>query len=185
MSDTRFANSDLPPETLDFFALRGDVVHWIDAPPWQRSANFRKRRVPFGEPAGGRIVFGRGKLVTFARCALLTTDIAFALQHGGEWPWQIGAGAQHDCDTTDTTDAATWRALIRERFALAGDCVTWRVDRGYNPANGSPQYPAGSPVTGFPLSGYRGRMFTTGGMGFLAGDVASVLKNNAFPFEWD
>lgn len=182
MSDTRFANSDLPTETLDFFALRGDVVHWVDAPPWQRSANFRKRRVPFGEPAGGRIVFGRGKLVTFARCALLTTDIAFALSHAGEWPWHVGAGPQHD---GDTADAETWRAVIRGRLALDGDRVTWRIDRGYDRDTGEPQHPAGSTAIGFALSGYRGRMLTTGGMGFLACDVVNVLKNNAFPFEWD
>lgn len=54
-----------------------------------------------------------------------------------------------------------------------------------NKPDGAPQYPAGSVVAGYPLSGFRGRMLTTGGMGFLACDVVNVLKNNAFPFEWD
>lgn len=182
MADTRFCGVDLPPETLDFFALHDNVVHWVDAPPWTRSDNFRKRQVPWSRPAGGRVVFGRGRLVTFARCALLTTDLAFALSHAGEWPWHVGAGPQHG---GDTADAATWRAVIRERFALDGDRVTWRLDRGYDRDTGEPQHPAGSTAIGFALSGYRGRMLTTGGMGFLACDVVNVLKNNAFPFEWD
>lgn len=180
MSEVRFINAPLPPETIDFFALRDGVVCWAAEP--SKSQNFRNRRAPWGSQAGGRAVFGRGRLVTFARCALLTTDLAFALSHAGEWPWQVGAGPQHD---GDTADAATWRAVIHERFALDGDRVAWRIDRGYKPADGSPQYPAGSTVIGYPLSGYRGRMLTTGGMGLLACDVVNVLKNNAFPFEWD
>ena len=182
MSDTRFYGVEIPPETLDFFALHDGVVHWIDAPPWVRTANFRQRQVPWGEQAGGRAVFGRGRLVSFARCALLTTDIAFALSHGGEWPWQVGAGPQHD---GNTAEAATWRDLIRKRFALDESRVTWRTGRGYNRETGAPQYPAGSTASGFALSGFRGHMLTTGRMGFLACDVVNVLKNNAFPFEWD
>ena len=46
MADTRFCGVDLPPETLDFFALRDNVVHWVNAPPWTRSGNFRKRQAP-------------------------------------------------------------------------------------------------------------------------------------------
>lgn len=180
MTETRFAGRDLPPETLDFFALHDGVVHWASEP--SKSQSFRNRRAPWGAQAGGRAVFGRGRLITFARCALLTTDLAFALSHGGEWPWQVGAGPQHD--GSNTAEAATWRALIQSRMALDGGAVVWRVDRG-KASDGAPQYPAGSVVAGYPLSGFRGRMLTTGGMGFLACDVVNVLKNNAFPFEWD
>lgn len=181
MANTRFVNENIPDNILDFFTIDDDVVKWVSVPP-ARSKSFRNRRAPWGSAAGGRTVYGRGKLVTFAHAALLTTDIKYALEHGGDWPWQTAAGPQHD---GNSHDIAIWRALIHNRFKLDDEGnIIWRMNRGYT-ATGEPQYKEGDLVTGYQLSGFRGRMVTTGGMGFLSCDVVNVLKNNTFLFEWD
>lgn len=179
MTDTRYVQDDVPTEVLALFQIRDGVVRWADAAP-PPSKYIRKRRAPWGEVAGGRTVAGRGRLVTSSGVALLTTDIRYALEHGGEWPWVTGGEPLYDgCGVGEVQ-------LVRQRFALEGDTITWRVPRGYT-SSGGPAYPAGSPVVGFALSGYRGRLVSTGGLAMVLGDVRYALTHGVWPWEfrWD
>lgn len=178
MGDTRFVGEDIPPQTLDYFMLHDGRVKWTAVPP-ANSRVFRSRRAPWGEAAGGRTVHGRGKLVTFAGCALLTSDIKFALERG-EWPWQVAGAVTYEPGGTDA-DAL---AIARQRWRLDGDTLVWRVSRGFT-RTGEPQYPEGSAVGGFALSGHRGRLVSTGGFGFVRDDVIHALRTGAWPWdEW-
>lgn len=182
MADTRFHKEDIPPALLDYFMLHEGRVKWAATSP-ANSRTFRSRRAPWGEPAGGRRVIGRGKLVTFAGCALLTSDLRFALERG-EWPWQVTGSTTYE-PGADDADAL---AIARQRWQLAGDVLTWRIDRGFT-STGEPQYRAGEPVTGFAMSGFQDRMISTGGFGFIRADVVHALKHGAWPWQsgddWD
>jgi len=181
MAETRFVNESLPPELLDYFELCDGVVHWSSKQIVSRSGAFRARRAPWGSIAGGRRVHGRGRLITFARCAVLTSDVAFALRTG-DWPWQVGGAApwilEHDQAATDIA-LARWR--------LDGETIVWRTDRGFT-ADGSPAYAAGSPALGFAMSGHRGRMLSSSGYGYLADDIRHLLTRGHWPWDacdWD
>lgn len=178
MAETRFHKAELPTEVLDYFMLHEGRVKWASA-PLVSGRNFRSRRAPWGEAAGGRVIHGRGKLVTFAHCALLTTDIAYALERG-EWPWQVAGAVTYEPGAGDT-DAL---AVARQRWQLIDGTLAWRMDRGFT-ATGEPQYRAGDPVTGFAMSGYRDRLVSTGGFGFIREDVVHALRYGAWPWdEW-
>ena len=179
MADTRFHQDDVPTEVLNYFMLHEGRVKWSAIPP-ANSRMFRSRRAPWGEVAGGRTVHGRGKLITFAGCALLSSDLRYALERG-EWPWQVAGSATYEPGLGDD-DAL---AVANQRFKLDGDVLTWRVNRGFTAA-GEPQYRAGDPVMGFAMSGFRDRMVSTGGFGFIRGDVTHALRHGIWPWdEWN
>lgn len=180
MAPRRFVNSDLPPEALDYFELVDGVVRWTANPVTRANGPFRRRRAPWGEAAGSRLITGHGGLITFAGCSLLVGDVAFALANGGEWPWQVSGARAWIADTSDERGAA----LARERWRIDGDTLVWRVNRGWV-ADGSPAYPAGSPVRGFDLSGFAGNMVSSSGFGFLAADVRHLLAHGVWPWEAD
>lgn len=177
---TAFAGHDIPDRALDLFMLADSDVHWSSTPPASWKGN---KRAPWGARAGGKAVCGRGRLVNAKRMNLLTADIAYALSHGGEWPWQISSTLVPHAP--DALDLAHWRGVLASRFTVLDNVLCWRVDRGFT-ASG-PQYPAGSRVTGLTMSGYRAPIVTTGGMTFLSTDVLHVLEHGRFPFEaqWD
>lgn len=178
MADTRYANEDIPLQTLDYFMLHEGRVKWAATPP-ANSRLFRSRRAPWGEAAGGRVVHGRGKLVAFAGCALLTSDLRYALERG-EWPWQVAGAVTYEPGAQDA-DAL---AVIRQRWRLDSGNLVWRVSRGFT-RTGEAQYPEGSSVIGFAMSGYRDRLISTGGFGFVRSDVIHALKAGAWPWdEW-
>ena len=178
MADTRFHNEDIPLQTLDYFMLHEGRVKWVAIPP-ANSRTFRSRRAPWGEAAGGRVVHGRGKLVNFAGCAMLTSDLRYALERG-EWPWQVAGATTYEPSAGDV-DAL---AVARQRWQLDGNALVWRVNRGFT-VTGEPQYRAGDLVTGFAMSGFRGRMISTSGFGFIREDVIHALKAGAWPWdEW-
>lgn len=179
MADTRYSGEEVPLLVLDYFMFHEGLVKWSAVPP-ANSRTFRSRRAPWGERAGGRAVVGRGKLVTFAGCALLTSDIRFALERG-EWPWQVAGAAVYEPGASDPDALAT--ALQRWRLDGEGRLV-WRVSRGFTKL-GEPQYPEGSVVTGFAMSGFRDRLISTGGFGFIREDVMHALRCGSWPWdEW-
>lgn len=181
MAETRFVNESLPAELLDYFTLEGGVLRWSSKPITTRNGPFRSRRAPWGAEAGGRRVFGRGRLITFARCAILTTDVAFALRTG-DWPWQVGGAVSW---VAERDQAATDVALARWR--LDGETIVWRTDRGFTP-DGTPAYAAGSPALGFAMSGHRGRLLSSSGYGYLADDIRRLLTRGHWPWDacdWD
>lgn len=171
----------IPARVLDLFTVENGELHWSAVCP----ASWRGMvRAPWGSRAGGKPVYGRGRLINAKRMNLLTVDVAYALEHGGEWPWQINASLV-PVETRDLVNADQWRDLIRARFALDGDALTWRVDRGLN-ADRTVRYPAGSRVGGLAMSGFREPIVATGGMTFLASDVRTVLQTGCFPWdEWN
>lgn len=181
MAETRFHKADIPAELLDYFTLYDGRVRWAAHAP-AKSRFFKSRRAPWGDEAGGRRIVGRGKLVTMARCALLTSDLRFALERG-EWPWQVAGSVTYEFE-----DAADALATARQRWHLTGDALTWRVNRGFT-ATGEPQYRAGDPVTGFAMSGYQDRLISTGAFGFIRADVVHALRHGAWPWQsgdaWD
>jgi len=177
MYATKAVMSDIPPDLLDLFAMRDGRVCWQ---PVNTVRSRNAKRAPWGSPAGGKAVIGRGALITVSGYTLLTADVAFALEHAGEWAWQIDATLvpslppEHDLDQ--------WRAVIRSRFALDGGVLVWATDRGFT-ADRTARYAAGSPVTGLRLSGFRGSIVTTSSVGLLFSDVVSVLETGLFPWE--
>lgn len=179
-----YEGCDLPPRVLDLFAASADGLRWSATPPasWRGAV-----RAPWGRVAGGKPVLGRGRLINAKRMNLLSADVLFALDHGGEWSWQISASlVPTELLGTDTMHLEQWRTLIRARFYLNNGALCWLVDRGFN-ADRSVRYPAGSRVTGLAMSGFRAPLVATGGMSFLSTDVISVLEHDRFPFEaqWD
>lgn len=172
--------SDIPPRVLDLFTVDTGDLRWSTSCPatWRGMV-----RAPWGKFAGGKPVFGRGRLINAKRMNLLTVDVLYALEHGGEWPWQISATlVPAEPLGTDAMHAGRWRDLIRARFALDGEALVWAVDRGFN-ADRTVRYPAGSRVGGLAMSGFRAPIVTTGGMAFLSTDVVSVLETGLFPWE--
>lgn len=182
MAETRFHKSDVPTEVLDYFMLHEGLVKWAAHAP-ASSQHFKSRRAPWGGEAGGRAIHGRGKLVTFARCALLTSDLRYALERG-EWPWQVAGAVTYEPGAGDV-DAL---AVARQRWQLDGNALVWRVNRGFT-VTGEPQYRAGDLVTGFAMSGFRDRLISTGGFGFIRSDVVHALEHGRWPWqtanEWD
>lgn len=182
MAETRFVNEELPDELLSYFTVHDGSVRWVEKPPADNKT-FRARRAPWGCEAGGRLIHGRGKLITFARCALVSSDLRFALERG-EWPWQVGGAVTYEPGAGDADALAS----VRQRWQLREGALTWRMDRGYT-ATGEPQYRAGDPVTGFALSGFRGRLISTGGFGFIRSDVVHALQHGEWPWQtvnyWD
>jgi len=177
MYATKAVEAPIPPDLLDLFAMRDGRVCWQ---PVNTVRSRNAKRAPWGEPAGGKPVIGRGALITVSGYTLLTADVAFALEHAGDWAWQIDRSIvpslppEHDLDQ--------WRATIRERFAMDHETVVWRVNRGFT-AERAPRYAAGSPVMGLRLSGFRGSIVTTSSVGILLTDVRAVLETGLFPFE--
>lgn len=180
MAETRYQMAALPDELLNYFMLHEGRVKWAAEPPTIKHVNFRSRRAPWGAEAGGRAIHGRGKLITFAKCALLTSDIRYALERG-EWPWQVAGAVTYEPGAQDA-DAL---AVVRQRWRLDSGNLVWRVSRGFT-RTGEAQYPEGSTVIGFAMSGYRDRLVSTGGFGFIRSDVVHALEHGAFPWdEWN
>jgi hypothetical protein len=160
----RYHGVSISSDVLDLFTIINSDVHWIDDKP-AHGVNARKR-APWGLKAGGKPVFERGRFVTASRCALLTNDIASAIQHGGDWPWQTGD------DTRDMwqDEHARELQLLHARFALNSDgAVVWRVARGDD-------YKAGDLANGVPMSGLRCNLIVTSGVGYLVDDVKNTLQ---------
>lgn len=175
---TNYHNEPVPTWLQSFFELDGATVIWAKTRPEVVPPRMQKKLFPFGAVAGSRNVFGRGRLVNLSKSALLTTDIRAALRSPeGDWPdvpvW--------DESTTDEDEALFTEVAFR-RFALRGDALVWAEDRGRSPETGLPAYTAGSRVVGFALSGFRGHMVTTSGVGFLASDLKHVLTHCDWPW---
>lgn len=186
---TNYHNEPLPTWLQNFFELDGSTVIWAKARPAVVPPRMQKKTFPFGAAAGSRIVFGRGKLVNLSKSALLTTDIRAALSSPeGDWP---DAPVWDGVTTAD--DEALFSEVVFRRFALDGNALVWAEDRGRSPETGKPEYAAGSRVVGAALSGFRGHMITTSGVGFLASDLKHVLTHCEWPWrprfkaadEWD
>ena len=173
---TKAFREPIPADLLDLFVARDSTVYWSSAPVTGRRT---AKRAPWGSLAGGKPVIGRGALVTVSGYTLLTSDILFALEHAYEWAWQVGDGVPA---LDIPMDNKPWIDLIRSRFALVDGSITWAVNRGWN-TDRSVRYPAGSPVQGLRLSGFRGSIATTSGTGLLFSDIEHVLEHGCFPWQ--
>lgn len=164
----RFYEEPIGADILQLFELNSEgAVCWIARPDGARGKS------PWGSRAGGRPVLNHGYFVTARNCALLSGDIASAIQHGGDWPYQTGDSAhvQHRYDDD-------YKELALERFTLDAGRLVWRVDRGDTENNG---HKAGSLVTGTLLSGFRQPVVFTSGIGFLVDELPAMIINN----NWD
>lgn len=180
--------TDAPRWLLDYFRLdrETNVVRWAtrdelrDEPPKRPN-----KRIPFGEPAGGRDVMRHGKMVCFSGRNLLTCDIRAAILDGYQWPWDaakpyVVPGEPHHKSCWDRTRAefamATWH--------LVGRAVHWTA----SPHN---TISAGSKVRGVMISGRDEVMVMSGGAGWMLNDILHVLTHRCLPgcepvpIKWD
>jgi len=168
---TRWAGEPAPEWLADMFELDAlDRLVWAARAP---AGAPRRKLAPWGKPAGGRHVVGRGALVMVSRGAFLSCDIADALRHGGDWHY-----TRPGADPRDARDAGEWARLAdlaRARFLLTPAGLVWREQRGAD-------HPAGSPARGLALSCWRGALLTTSGVGMLSSDVVSLLQTRKWPF---
>lgn len=166
---TKFVGEPIDSAILDFFELSNDTVQWVAAKPeaWQR-----RKKAPWGMIAGGDQIYMRGKLVRCSSCVLLTSDIRFALEHAGEWPWQFGGADSLDVrDALAAQDMAIWQANARKAWQLdQNGLVVWRETRGTNALDGEQ-------ARGFDLSGYRGKVISASGKRYLLTDVIKLLAD--------
>ena len=89
MSKVLRVGVDLPERILDLFAVVGDDLCWIDERPEGRG--WQRKRVPWGEKAGGAIVLGRGRVICLSGMNLLTCDVRYALENAGGSCRSVGA----------------------------------------------------------------------------------------------
>lgn len=171
--------TDFELAALRFMPCTWHGVRWIteeerDAIRWP-NGSAKRAIVPFGQPAGGRTVHGRGKLVTFRKTYWLTSDIAAMLADGGRWPWDAGVSVQGVPSVNDGVALD----VIRSTWSNVDGALAWR-------AAPHSTIPAGSPAIGLSLADGR-RVLMRRGVGFLANDVAHALQFGKFPWmvEWD
>ena len=173
----KYFNTDLPSRMLDMFELQSGVVHWIGARPGSASGN---KIAPWGAPAGGQFVLGRGLIVSAAGARLLTCDVRYALENAGEWPWQHGTAVPFV--GVDPRIAARGVELVRARWQLHNGLITWKQTRGDNAKEDET-------ARGQAISGFRCNVITTGQIGFLYDDVKHLLTIGSWPWEtgidWD
>lgn len=190
-----FINEPLPTWLQSFFTLAPcGTVMWVSEPPDPAFLPIRLRRkaFPAGAVAGGRTVYGRGRLVTLSGATLLTSDIRGALlDERGEWPdAPLHDPASLTFDGKASDYAVDMAALARLRWYYE-DGLRWRQDRGRDRLTGRITYPAGSLVVGLQLSGFRGRAVSTSDALFLASDVQFLLEKGHWPWaeapaiDWD
>jgi hypothetical protein len=168
---------DAPNWMLAAFRADGETVRWATGDELAASPMQRAKRMPCGEPAGGKEVHGRGKLVLFSSRQLITSDILLALDLG-QFHWTFN-GSGPDGDASDQDGAAL--ELVRKTWRLDEDgAVRWLVDA-------HELYPAGSVAKGVLLSGRRERLFSYKMRGYVESDVKHVLEQGRWPWqpEWD
>jgi hypothetical protein len=176
---TNFYKEPIPTWIQSFFELSGDTVIWAKTRPTVVPPRMQRKTFPLGAVAGSRLIFGRGKLVNLSKTALLTTDIRAALlSPEGDWP----SGPVWD-GSTSAADHALMLELAFRRFELRDGALVWAEDRGRSPETGLPAFARGSLVAGAALSGFRGRMVTTSGVGFLSGDLEHALMHCEWPWQ--
>jgi len=159
----KYRDAMLESVILDLFVNRDGELYWTAERP--KSVGNRTR-APWGALAGGRDVWKHGRLVSVKGYALLTTDLLFALDHAGEYPWNWGV--VHEVPNPRIDDLLV--AAIHKRFTLndAGQ-VVWAIDR-------SDKVQAGDLVIGSPMSGLRSNVVITGNCGYLVDDVKNYLQ---------
>lgn len=166
---------------LDLFAFNGcGRIRWISvAESAALDARGRRKvaRLPLaGELAGGKMVHGRGRLVSCRGHRLITGDIASALRRdhvGVDWPWQAGAlpaAMPLDMLDRDAADMATSSWYVRTDGALA-----WARSPHVD-------HPVGSIVAGTVVAGGR-VVVSTRSVGFLVDDVKYLLTHGRWPWE--
>jgi hypothetical protein len=155
-------NENVPSFLLDAFELQGGAVYWKAGPPNKT----RKPHDHWGERAGGLPVLGRGLIINYKSYRLLSSDVAFALNHGGDWPWQFGADIPAGDSGADNPQS--WLDLARKRWRLDDGALVWATTRG----DGAEE---GQAVKGQLMSGFRCGVVTTSGMGFLKDDLIKLL----------
>ena len=153
--------------TVEMFKLQNGVVHWVDEPELvlaRAAGATRKLSIPFGRPAGGRPVSGRGFIVRVGGSYVLTSDIKAALADGGRWPWEYGGtflplGADFDHET------------VSRMWEFNAGNICWK---------GQPHVslPAGSLAKGSQLACGSRRVIFTRGVGFVSTDIEGLLAQN-------
>jgi hypothetical protein len=169
----KYFETDLPARLLDLFELRSGAVHWVKERPMSAVA---KKLAPWGERAGGLAVIGHGSIVSVSGARLLSCDIAFALEHAGEWPWQCGSFVPFEPVVPRVIGLA--KALARERWRLKDGEVVWSTTRGDRALEGQQ-------AKGQAMSGFRCPVIATNATAFLYDDVKHLLTIGSFPFETD
>ena len=162
MKTIKAIGGNVPSDLLDGFELKGGEVYWASAAP----IGSKKTHDHWCKLAGSLPVFGRGRVVNYKGYRLLSSDVAFALSHAGDWPWQFSA----DTPTGDSgqDNPEFWIRLARQRWRMDGDQLVWAMTRG----DGAEE---GKPVKGQAMSGHRCAVISTSGMGFLKDDVIKLL----------
>lgn len=171
---------------LDYFRLdrKTGVVMWATEQELRDEPPKRWKRIPFGEPAGGRDVMRHGKVVSFSGRNLLTCDIKEAILQGYQWPWDAATPYTVPGETFRKPDNNRARAqLMMQRWHLVGDAVHWT-------ASPHSTIPAGSKVKGVMIAGRNEIMVTSGGSGYMLNDILHVLHRHCLPGEpcalrWD
>lgn len=168
---------------LDLFALTDDGrIRWISehegAALGPRDRRKLARLPVAGEIAGGKIVHGRGRLVSCRGHRIISGDIASAIRRdwiGHDWPWQAGKPpAVMPLEMSDTVAAE----IARAAWCIRPDgAVAWA-------RSPHPDHPAGSVVTGAKTAGDR-TIISTKSIGFLVDDVKHLFLNNKWPWEAD
>lgn len=169
---------DAPDWMLTAFRAVGETdLRWARYEEVEARPIPHAKRLPFGAPAGGKEVQGRGKLVLFSSRQLLTSDIRLALEVD-KFHWNYnGSGPDGDASTTDN-DAAE---LVRNTWRVGDDgLLYWLIDA-------HDKIPAGSPAKGVLLSGRKERLFSYRMRGYVESDVRHVLKHGFWPWapQWD
>ena len=177
---------------LDLFAFSAcGRIRWISAAEGTALGARERRklaRLPLaGELAGGKLVHGRGRLISCRGHRIISGDIAAALRRehlGVDWPWE--AGAPPACMPLDLPD--------RDALDLASSTWCVRPDGALAWAR-SPhaEHPVGSIVAGTTVAGGR-VVVSTRAVGYLADDIKHALthgrwpwepENDCFSVEWD
>lgn len=131
------------------------------------------KRLPFGQPAGGRRIHGHGRLIHISGRQITTADVAAAIDFGYFWLWNTAPRQERPpVVSPDDTDACV---LIHNSWYLDGDELRWLVKP-------HPDIPAGSVVKGMPLAGRGDRAVQRRGRYYATSDIEHVLHHGRLPW---